>query len=185
VKQLIALAKSKEGAINYASFGNGSSSHLSGELFNIMAEVKMTAVTYKGAAPAVTDVIGGHVPLMFGNIPVSLPHVKSGKLRALAVTGARRSATLPDLPTVAESGLPRYEIGEWWGMLVHGKTPKALVERWNQEIVKALKDPEVQSRLTQLGADLVGNSPAEFDAFIRQQMKKWGGVIEQAGIERS
>lgn len=185
VKQLIALAKTRRGEINYASFGNGSSSHLSGELFNIVAKVKMIAVTYKGAAPAVTEVVGGHVPLMFGNIPVSLPHVKAGRLRAIAVTSAKRSPTLPDLPTVAESGLPGYDIGEWWGALVHGKTPKELIVRWNQEIVKALGDPEVQSRLTQLGAELVGNSPGDFDTFVRQQMDKWGQVIRQAGIEQS
>jgi tripartite-type tricarboxylate transporter receptor subunit TctC len=182
VRELIALAKSEKGALNYASFGNGSSSHLSGELFNIMAKVKMTAVTYKGAAPAVIDVLGGHVPLVFGNVPVSLPHVKSGKFRAIAVTSSKRSSALPNLPTIAESGLPGYDIGEWWGVLVHGKTPKDLVARWNQEILKALGDPEVQSRLTQLGADLVGNSPSEFDAFIRSQMKKWNEVIKQAGI---
>lgn len=185
VRQLITLAKSQKEAINYASFGNGSSSHLSGELFNIMANVKMTAVTYKGAAPAVTDVIGGHVPLMFGNIPVSLPHVKSGRVRAVAVTSSRRSSTLPDLPTVAESGLPGYDIGEWWGVLVHGKTSKELVARWNKEIVKALGDSEVRSRLTQLGADLVGSPSSEFGAFIRAQMTKWGDVIKQAGIEQS
>jgi tripartite-type tricarboxylate transporter receptor subunit TctC len=184
VRQLITLAKSHRDSINYATFGNGSSSHLSGELFNIMAGVKMTAVTYKGAAPAVIDVIGGHVPLMFGNVPVSLPHVNSKRIRAVAVTSGKRSSTLPNLPTVDESGLPGYDIGEWWGVLVHGKTPKDLVVRWNQEITKALRDPEVQSRLTQLGADLVGNTPAEFDAFIRAQMKKWGEVIKQAGIEQ-
>ena len=185
VMQLIALSRSRKGELNYASFGNGSSSHLSGELFNIMANVKMTAVTYKGAAPAVIDVLGGHIPLMFGNIPVSLPHVKSGKIRAIAVTSNKRSSTLPDLPTVAESGLPGYDIGEWFGVLVHGKTPKELVSKWNQEMVKALGDQEVQVSLKNLGVDLVGNSPSEFDEYIRAQMKKWGEVIKQAGIEQS
>ncbi len=183
VKQLIALARSRPGEINYASFGNGSSSHLSGELFNIMAKVKMVAITYKGAAPAVTDVVGGHVLLMFGNMPVSLPHIKSGKLRAIAVTSSKRSPAAPEFPTVAESGVPGYETGEWWGALVYGKTPRELVVRLNQEIVKALGDPDVKQRLTQLGAELVGSSPDDFDKFIREQMQKWGRVIKEAGIQ--
>lgn len=185
VRQLISLAKSRPDDINYASFGNGSSSHLSGELFNIMAKVKMLPVTYKGAAPAVTDVIGGHVLLMFGNMPVALPHVKSGRLRAIAVTSSKRSSAAADLPTVAESGLPGYEIGEWWGALAHGKTPPAILTRLNHEIVKALRDPDVQARLSLLGAELAGSSPEQFGSYIREQMEKWGRVIEQAGIERS
>jgi tripartite-type tricarboxylate transporter receptor subunit TctC len=185
VKDLIALARKRPGEINYASFGNGSSSHLSGELFNIMAGIKMVAVTYKGAAPAVTDVIGGHVSLMFGNMPVSLPHLKAGRLRAIAVTSSKRSPAAPDLPTIAESGLTHYEIGEWWGALAHGKTPAALIRRLNQEVVQALREPDVQTRLTLLGAELVGSSPEQFDSYLREQMKKWGRVIEQAGIEQS
>jgi tripartite-type tricarboxylate transporter receptor subunit TctC len=185
VKDLIALGRSRAGEINYASFGNGSSSHLAGELFNIMAGIKMMAVPYKGAAPAVTDVIGGHVSLMFGNMPVSLPHVNAGRLRAIAVTSAQRSPAAPDLPTVAESGLPGYEIGEWWGALAHGNTPPAVVARLNEEILRALRHADVQTRLTALGAELVGSSPEHFGTYIREQMKKWGRVIEQAGIERS
>lgn len=185
VKQLVALAKARRGEVNYASFGNGSSSHLSGELFNIMAGVKMVAITYKGAAPAVIDVVAGHVPLMFGNMPVSLPHVESGRLRALAVTSAKRSPAAPNLPTIAESGVPGYDIGEWWGALAHGKTPRELVSRLNQEIVRALGDPGVKARFTQLGAEAVGGSPEDFDRFIREQMGKWGRVIKQAGIEPS
>lgn len=185
VKQLIALAKSRPGEINYASFGNGSSSHLSGELFNIMAKIRMVAITYKGAAPAVTDVVGGHVLLMFGNMPVSLPHIKSGKLRALAVTSSKRSTAAAELPTVAESGVPGYDTGEWWGALAHGKTPRELVVRLNQEILKALGDPDVKQRLTQLGAELAGSSPDDFDNFIREQMQKWGRVIKEAGIQPS
>jgi tripartite-type tricarboxylate transporter receptor subunit TctC len=185
VKELIALAKARPDEINYASFGNGSSSHLSGELFNILAKVQMQAVTYKGAAPAVTDVLGGHVLLMFGNMPVSLPHVKSGRLRAIAVTSGKRSPAAPTLPTVAESGLSGYEIGEWWGVLAHGKTPPAIVSRLNREIATALGDPDVQPRLSAIGAEPVGSSPEQFASFIREQMVKWGKVIEQAGIERS
>lgn len=183
VKQLIALARSHPGEVNYAHFGAGSSSHLSGELFNIMAKVRMVGIPYKGAGPGVTDVVGGHVLLMFGNMPVSLPHVNSGRLRALAVTGAKRSPAAPNLPTVSESGLPGYETGEWWGALAHGKTPRELVKRLNEEIVKALADPEVKERLSGLGAELVGSSPEELDAFIRQQMEKWGRVVKQAGIQ--
>lgn len=185
VKQLIALARSEKEPLNYASFGNGSSSHLSGELFNIMTKVKMTAITYKGAAPAITDVVGGHVPIVFGNVPVTLPHIKSGRIRAIAVTSGKRSSAVPQLPTVAESGVPGYEIGEWWGALAHGRTPKDLVARLNLEILRALGDSDVQNRLTQLGADLVGNSPSDFDAFIRSEMTKWRRVIKQAGIEQS
>lgn len=185
VRQLIALAKSRPGEVNYASFGNGSSSHLSGELFNIMAKVKMVAVTYKGAAPAVNDVIGGHVPLMFGNMPVALPHVKSGRLGAIAVTSSKRSPAAPALPTIAESGVPGYEIGEWWGALAHEKTPPAIVTRLNHGIVAALREPDVQAHMSLLGAELAGSSPEKFASFIREQMTKWGRVIEQAGIERN
>lgn len=183
VRQLIALAKAHPKDFNYAHFGAGSSSHLSGELFNLLAKVTMVGIPYKGAGPGVTAVIGGHVLLMFGNMPVSLPHVKSGKIRALAVTGARRSPAAPDLPTVAESGLPGYETGEWWGALAHGKTPPAFLARLNGEIVRALGDPQVTERLSALGAELAGTSSAEFDAFVRQQMEKWGRVVKQAGIE--
>jgi tripartite-type tricarboxylate transporter receptor subunit TctC len=184
VSDLTALAKARSDEINYASFGNGSSSHLSGELFNIMAKMNMRAITYKGAAPAVTDVLGGHVLLMFGNMPVSMPHVKSGRLRAIAVTTSKRSSAAPQIPTIAESGLPGYDIGEWWGALAHGNTDPAIVSRLNREIVSALRDPEVQARLTAIGAELVGSSPQQFDSHIRAQMSKWGRVIEQAGIER-
>ncbi len=183
VKQLVALAKAHPKDFNYAHFGAGSSSHLSGELFNILAKVTMVGIPYKGAGPGVTAVIGGHVLLMFGNMPVSLPHVKSGKLRALAVTSAGRSPAAPDLPTVAESGLPGYETGEWWGALAHGKTRPELVKRLNEEIVKALADPQVKERLSALGAELAGTSSEDFDAFIRQQMDKWGRVVKQAGIQ--
>jgi tripartite-type tricarboxylate transporter receptor subunit TctC len=185
VRDLIALAKSRPDDINYASFGNGSSTHLSGELFDIMAKVKMHAITYKGAAPAVTDVLGGHVLLMFGNMPVSLPLVKSGQLRALAVTSGKRSPAAPSLPTIAESGIPGYEVEEWWGALAHGKTPPAIVSRLNREIVGALRNPEVQSRLSAIGAELVGSSPEQFAAYIREEMSKWRKVIEQAGIQPS
>jgi len=185
VKQLIALARSRPGEVNYASFGNGSSSHLSGELLNLLARVKMVAVTYKGAAPAVNDVIGGHVLLMFGNMPVALPHVKSGRLNAIAVTSSKRSPAAPALPTIAESGVPGYEIGEWWGALAHGKTPPAIVTRLNQAIVSALREPDVQARMSLLGAEVAGTSPAEFASYIQDQMTKWGRVIEQSGIERN
>lgn len=183
IRQLIALAKAHPNDFNYAHFGAGSSSHLSGELFNILAKVTMVGIPYKGAGPGVTAVIGGHVLLMFGNMPVTLPHVKSGKLRALAVTSVKRSPAAPNLPTVAESGLPGYETGEWWGALTHGKTPTNFVTRLNEEIVKALADTQVEERLSTLGADLAGSSPQEFDAFIRQQMEKWGRVVKQAGIQ--
>jgi tripartite-type tricarboxylate transporter receptor subunit TctC len=183
VNDLIALAKARPGKINYASFGTGSSSHLSGELFNLMAGVKLVAVPYKGAGPAVTDVLGGHVSLMFGNMPVSLPQVRSGQLRALAVTGAKRSPAAPELPTISESGLSGYETGEWWGVLVHSKTPKSLVQRWNREIVAALRDPTVKERLSDLGADISADSPEAFGQFIKQQLGKWGDVIRRAQIE--
>lgn len=183
VKELIRAAKARPHEINYAQFGSGSSSHLSGELFNLLAGVQLTAVPYKGAAPAVTELLGGHVSLMFGNMPVSLPHVKSGRLRALAVTSAKRAPAVPELPTIAESGVPGYEIGEWWGVLAHGKTPPEVVQKLNREIVNALGDGEVRQRLSELGAEIAGSTPQSFDQFIKAQMTKWGDVVRKAGIE--
>ncbi|HSF46862.1 MAG TPA: tripartite tricarboxylate transporter substrate binding protein [Burkholderiales bacterium] len=182
IKELVDLAKSKPGALSFASPGTGSSPHLSGELFKVMTKTDMVHVPYKGAAPAVTDLVGGQVQLMFDTIVSSLPHVKSGKLRALAVTPAKRSPLLPELPTVAEAGVPGYEATTWFGLLAPAGTPKPIIEKLHNEVVKILKTPDMKSRLDQLGAEPIGNTPEEFTAAMKQEMAKWAKVVADAGI---
>ena len=182
VREFIALARSRPGELNFASAGNGSSSHLAGELFKSLAGVNMLHVPYKGAAPAMTDLLGGHVHLTFDPLPSSLPHVKAGKLRALGVTSAKRSAAIPELATIAEAGVVGYEISGWSGVLVAAGTPKEIVTQLNAEIVKILNIPEVKERFSGLGFETVGNAPEQFDAFIRAEITKWGKVVRDANI---
>jgi len=182
VKELIALAKAHPGELNYASSGNGSPANLAGALLNVMAGINLVHVPYKGTAQATTDVIGGQVQLAFPSMTSTLPHVKSGKLKALAMTGSRRSPLAPDLPTVAESGVPGYQASIWNGLLLPAATPKSIVAKLNAEVVKVLRAPETQERYASMGADVLSGSPAEFDAFIRAEMKKWDKVIREAGI---
>jgi tripartite-type tricarboxylate transporter receptor subunit TctC len=181
VKELIALAKSKPGQLNYGSGGSGSNAHLAVELFKIMAGVDIVHLPYKGVAPAVTDLLGGQIQMMISNMPPVLPHVKAGKLRALAVTGAERSSATPDLPTVAEAGLPGYESDLWWGVLAPAGTPRSIVSRLNAEIVKILQLKELKDRLSDMGATPVGNSPEEFAATIKADILKWAKVVKQSG----
>jgi tripartite-type tricarboxylate transporter receptor subunit TctC len=181
VKDLIAYAKANPGKLNFASSGNGTSIHLSGELFKTMTGVEMTHVPYKGSAPALTDLIGGQVQLMFDNLPSALPHVKSGKLKALAVTTAERAPAFPDLPTVQEKGLPGFETSSWFGVLAPAGTPREIVARLNTEILKLLATPDMQERFAQNGAQVVGKGPAEFAAHIKAEMAKWAKVIKESG----
>ncbi|NUA26558.1 tripartite tricarboxylate transporter substrate binding protein [Cupriavidus basilensis] len=183
VAELIALARQRPGSLNYASTSTGGSPHLSGELLDSMAGVKMQHVPYKGAAPAMTDLLAGQVNLMFDNLPSALAQIQAGKVRALAVTSPQRSPILPDVPTVAESGLPGYVVNSWFGLLAPAGTPPALVARLQQTVAKVLAAPEVKQRIEQLGAVPGGDSPAAFAAVIRADTEKWARVIKSAGIQ--
>lgn len=183
VRDLIAQATAKPGEINYASSGNGSAQHLAAELFDSMAKVRMTHVSYKGGGPALIDVMAGQVPVFFASLASSLPYIQSGKLRALAVTGKVRSAALPQLPTVAESGLPGYEVYEWNAVFVPTATPAAVVDRLSREIAATLKEPDVRTRLEALGAEVIGSGPAELDAFRRAELAKWSRLAKDNHIQ--
>jgi len=182
VKDLIALAKARPGQLNYASAGNGNATHLAAELFKSLTGVNIVHVPYKGSGPALTDLIGGQVHLMFSNLTAGLPHIKSGKLRALAVTGARRSPTAPDIPTVTESGVPGYTVTSWYGVLAPAATSQEIVNRLNGEIVKVMRLPDMKGRLAAEGAEPTSSTPAEFAAFIKTEIAKWGKVVKEAGI---
>ena len=181
VPELIALARAKPGQLNYASSGSGAAAHLSGELFKAMTGVDMVHVPYKGAQPALTDVIAGQAQLMFATSASVLPYVKSGRLRALAVTTAQRSATVPELPTVAEAGVPGFESITWHGVVVPAATPAPLVERLNRDIVAVLQMPDVRERLAALGAEVVGGTPSAFADYIAKEIPKWTKVVKDSG----
>ena len=183
VADLIAQAKAKPGGINYASSGNGSAQHLAGELFASMAGVQITHVAYKGGGPALTDVMSGHVPVFFASLASSLPFIQGGKLRALAVTGKTHSPALPQLPTVAEAGLPGYEVYEWNAVFVPAGTPAPVVGRLSKEFAATLRDPEVRTRLEALGAEVIGSSPAELDSFRRAEIVKWTRLAKDNKIQ--
>ncbi len=183
VKELIALARAHPGGINFASSGHGTPAHLAGELFNSMAGVKLVHVPYKGAAPALADLLGGQVQLMFSTMPPALPHVKDGKLRALAVTSAKRSPAAPDLPTVDEIALPGFEANTWHGVVVPAGTPSDIVGRLNRDIVAILHQPDVVERLSAQGAEPVGSTPEEFAAYIRSETVKWAKVVRESGAK--
>ncbi len=182
VQELIQLAKAKPGALTFASAGTGSGGHLSGELLKILAGIDLTHVPYKGIAPAIVDVISGQVSMTFASIISGTPHVKSGKLRALAVTGARRSPALPELPTMMEAGVKGYESSTWYGLLAPKATPRAIIGKLNREVVSIVNLPEVKSHLLNEGAEPVGNTPEQFGEFIKAEIDKWGKVIRTAGL---
>ncbi|OGA47125.1 MAG: hypothetical protein A3F74_27755 [Betaproteobacteria bacterium RIFCSPLOWO2_12_FULL_62_58] len=182
VKELIALAKAKPGQLSFASSGTATGPHLSAELFKHMTETDMVHVPYKGAAPAINAVLGGEVQLVIASTVALLPHVQAGKLRGLAVTTARRSPVAPDIPTVAESGVPDYEHNDWNGMFAPAKTPSRIIAKVNAEVVKILRSPEITAFFLQRGSETAGNSPEEFAAFIRNYTPKWAKVIKAAGI---
>ena len=183
VAELIALAKAKPGELFFPSAGTGDAPHLAAELFNIVAGVKLVHVPYKGAAIGINDLVAGRLALMFGTSPTTLPHVRSGRLRAIAVTGRVRSAVMPDLPTVAESGLPGYEAGSWYGMLAPAHTPKAVLAKLSAENATALSSPEVREKLKAQGVDPVGNTPEQFAVYIKQEIVKWAKVMQAANIK--
>jgi len=181
VKELIALAKAHPDQITFGSGGNGTSTHLSGELLSQRAGVKMVHVPYKGASPAGLALLSGQVTWIFGNAIPSVPHIRSGRLRALAVTGARRSPVLPDVPIVADT-LPGFEVYTWYGVAAQGATPRDLVMRLNRDIGRALEASDLRSRLTAEGVEIKGGTPEEFNAFFRAEIDKWAKVIKAAGI---
>jgi tripartite-type tricarboxylate transporter receptor subunit TctC len=183
LKELIALAKSQPGKLNYASASIASVGHLTGELLNDLAGIKMTHVAYKGSGQAVTDLLGGHIQLMFSGFSSTLPHIKSGKLRALAQTGEKRSPALPDVPTIAESGFPNFEATAWYGVHAPAKTPKPIVNRLNAEIVKALKLSDVSERLGSLGFEIAATTPEHYGNYIRSEIKKWAKVVKASGAK--
>ncbi|NYT38726.1 tripartite tricarboxylate transporter substrate binding protein [Allopusillimonas soli] len=182
VEELTAYAKEHPGKLNMASMGNGTSGHLNGELYKMLAGVSIQHVPYRGSAPALTDLIGGQVQLMFDNLPTALPQIKNGQLRALAVTSAERSKSLPEVPTMAEAGVTGFEATTWFGFAAPGQTSDHILERLNKEIVKALNDPGVKQRLNDLGVEVVGNSTEEFRSYIKEESKKWKEVVDKAGV---
>ena len=183
VKELIAYAKTQQGGLPYASSGSGGPQHVAAELFASMAKVSMQHVPYKGEANAISDLLGNQVPVMFSNLQPLLPHIKAGRLRALAVSSLKRSSVAPDIPTVAESGLPGFEALTWFGLFAPAGTPQPIVDRLNAEARKTLASPEVSAKLTQQGLTVVGNSSAEMKAYMQQEIPKWGKLLRDANIK--
>jgi tripartite-type tricarboxylate transporter receptor subunit TctC len=182
VAELVALFKANPGKYSYASGGNGSSAHFTAELFKTMAGVDVTHVPYKGATPALTDVIGGQVAMFMGNLPPAIGHIKAGRVRALAVTTAQRSALVPDVPTVAESGLAGFETVAWFGLFAPAGTPRDIVDRINAEVAKIVQQPEIRERIATLGGEPVGNAPEAFAAIVRSDIAKWKRVAQASKI---
>jgi tripartite-type tricarboxylate transporter receptor subunit TctC len=182
VKDLIALAKARRGELTFASAGIGSSNHLSGELFRVMAGVDIIHVPYKGGGAAVTDLLAGQVSMYFGTTPSTVPHVRTGKLRALAVTSAKRSRAAPDIPTMAEAALPGFENSAWHGLMAPAATPPAVIEKLHSEVVRVLRLPEIVDRMASQGVDVIAGSPAELAAFIKQDLVKYDKLVKSAGL---
>ena len=183
VKELIALAKANPGKLNYASVGTGSPGHIAGELFKLKTGVDIVHIPYKGGGPAVIDTIGGQVQLLFVTMPAAWQHVKAGKLKALAVTSAKRTVTAPDVPTIGESGVPDYVVDSWYGALAPAKTPPAVIAKLNAAFAKVLDNPQIKERLLAQGAEAAPSSPAEFDRRIKEELAKWDAVIKTAKIK--
>jgi tripartite-type tricarboxylate transporter receptor subunit TctC len=182
IQELIGLARMKPGGLNYASGGLGTANHVGGELFKYLANVQMVHVPYKGGGPALADVAGGHVPLFFGTMTSTRDLVKAGRLRALATTGATRSPGAPELPTVAESGVPGYEVSAWYGVLAPAGTPRPIVNRVSHDLARMLRIPEVRDALLAQGTDPVGSSPEEFGRHLRNEIEKWAKVVQASGL---
>ncbi len=183
VKELIAFSKTRPGEINYGSSGVGTTVHLSAALFEFMTGVKWVHIPYKGAGPALIEMLGGQFSLYFGNVPSVIGYARAGKLRGLAVTGAKRSGAIPEMPTVAESGIPGYEVTTWYGVSAPARTPRPIIDRLNSEILRALKSPDLQARFKDLGADPIGNTPEQNTAYVQNEITKWAKVLKAAGIK--
>ena len=182
VRELLALAKAKPGALSYASAGTGSSPHLAGELFEYLADVDMMHVPYKGTAPATTDLIGGQVQAAFSPLAGVLPHILNGKLRALALTSSKRLAAMPDVPTIAESGIPGYDVQQWWGIVAPSGTSKEVLKKINADVAKILQMPIVQEQIAKIGAEPGQGSPEQLDELIRKEIIQWKKIIDAAKI---
>jgi tripartite-type tricarboxylate transporter receptor subunit TctC len=182
VKELLEYARKNPGKLNYGSTGSGSSNHLSMELFMRMTGTKMAHIPYKGSAPAVTAMLGGEIDALFDNVPNVLQHIKAGKMKVIAVSGAQRSVLLPEVPTVGESGVPGYEVNVWFGMQLPAGTPKAIVEKLNRDIVQLLKEPDVVQRFRNQGVEVVASTPAEFSQLVQKEVVKWTQLIRDANV---
>src|SRR4051794_21551623 len=183
LQEFIALARSRPGAMNFGSGGSGTSNHLAGELFNIVTGTKLVHVPYKGVNLAMQDVLSGRVQLVFIGIPAALPHIKTGRLRALALVAPQRSPALPDVPTVAEAGLKDFEVTTWYGVMAPAGTPRPIVARLNGELVKIMNTPDVKERLAGLATDPLTSTPEEFAAYLKQEIAKWGDVVRKANLK--
>jgi tripartite-type tricarboxylate transporter receptor subunit TctC len=183
VKELIDAAKAKPGQLTFASSGVGTAPHLAGELFNTMAGVTLVHVPYRGGGPAFVDLLSGQVAMYFAGISAALPFVKEGKLRGIAITGAQRSAVMPEMPTIAEAGLPGYEVSNWYAIVTAVATPQPIIARLHGELVKALAADDVKKRFLDLGTDPIGSDPAQLAAYIRSEIPKWTKVIRAAGMK--
>ncbi len=183
VQALIQLAKTKPGRLHYGTPAVGATGHLAGEMFNAMAGVRLTQVPYKGAAPALADLMGGQIEMTFDNIPAAIGHIRNGKLKALAVTSAMRSSTLPDIPTMAEAGVPGYDISAWFGLVAPAATSHEIVAKLHGAVIRALGSTEVRARFAQLGFEPVGNTPAQFQQTIQSDLARFGKIIRDAGIK--
>ena len=182
VEELVRTAKAKPGQLTYGSSGNAGSTHLAGELLKLMAGIDMVHIPYKGASAALIDLISGRISLMFASLPSAITHVRSGRLRAVAVTGAKRSAAVPDLPTVAESGFPGFETSAWQGLLAPARTPRNVIDRLHAAALSALERPIMRERLAADGAEGVGSTPQALTVFVRAEIAKWSKVVRAAGI---
>jgi tripartite-type tricarboxylate transporter receptor subunit TctC len=183
VKDLIALAKAKPGSITFGSAGLGTNPHLSGELFKSLAKIDMVHVPFKGSGQSVISLLAGEIAANFPSVPTAIPYIKAGRLRGLGVTTAKRTQALPDVPSIAEAGLPGYEATQWFGVLAPAGTPRAIIDRLHQELSRAVRSPDVKERLTSEGAEIVGGTPEEFAAYIKSETDKWTKVIKSAGIK--
>jgi len=179
----MAMARAKPGAITYGSPGNGTSGHLSVEMIRVAGKLDMVHVPYKGAAPALTDLLGGQITIYFSSIPPSVSLIKSGRLKALGTSGAKRAAALPDVPTVAESGIPGFSVDNWYGVVGPAGMPKEAIARLNAELVKVLASPDLRERFTADGSEATSSTPEQFAAFIRDEVQKWGKVVREAKVK--
>lgn len=183
LKELLALAKSRPGQLNFASSGIGGSNHMAGELLKVMAKINLVHVPYKGNAPALTDAVGGHIEMLFVGVPALLPHIQSGRLRAVAIGSLKRFSAIPEVPTFDEAGLPGYEATNWFGLMAPVRTPKEVVARLNTEAAKALTGTDLKGRFANDGLEAMGGTPEEFGKFIRAEIEKYAGVVKAAGLQ--